>query len=315
MQHHPVRTIRYIATVLCVAGFLLIGYSLYEVASGRIYQAWRGRDLDRVLDSLPPQPAPHRAIVYDQGSAIGRLEVPRIGLSVVVLEGSDAGTLRLGVGRVRNSSLPGEPGNVVLAGHRDTFFRSLREIRKGDQLSLRTPEGTFPYTVDWTTVVNPKDTSVIKPTPSPALTLVTCYPFSYVGSAPQRFIVRAMPAGTMSTTGPPPAARRPSPFGESGKTVRHAVVTSDLPAVAPVSSEQFVDMAPTFGPSAAITPVASVASASIAPANPVPRLSTTAPAGNPQSAPDPPTEPHKGPLTRAFHKITGVFSPHRDKMQ
>jgi len=228
-----------------------------------------------------------------------------------VLEGSDAGTLRLGVGRVRNSSLPGEPGNVVLAGHRDTFFRSLREIRKGDQLSLRTPEGTFPYTVDWTTVVNPKDTSVIMPTPSPALTLVTCYPFSYVGSAPQRFIVRALPAGTMSATAPPPAARRPSPLGEQAKPARHAVVALDVPAIAPVAAVQPSDMAPTFGPSAAITPVAPVASASIAPANPVPRVSTTAPAAEPQPAPDPSTERHKGPLKRAFHKIAAVFAASR----
>jgi sortase A len=311
----PVRTMRHIATILCIAGILLVGYSLYEVASGRIYQARRGRELDRVLNSLPPRPAPRRAVVYDQGSAIGRLEVPRIRLSVVVLEGSDAGTLRLGVGRVRNSSIPGEPGNVVLAGHRDTFFRSLREIRRGDQISLRTPEGTFLYTVDWTTAVNPKDTRAIMPTPSPALTLVTCYPFSYVGSARQRFIVRALPAGTMSATAPPPAARRPSPFDQPAKPARHAVVTPDLPAVAPVSSEQSVDTAPTFGTSAAITPVAPVASASIAPPNPVPRGPTVAPAGEPQPAPDPSTERHKGPLKRAFHKIAGVFSPHRDKMQ
>jgi sortase A len=296
---------RHTGLVLCIGGFLLIGYASYQVASGRIYQAWRGRELDRALDSLPPQPASHRSIAYDQGSAIGRLEVPRIGLSVVVLEGSDTGTLRLGVGRVRNSSLPGEPGNVVLAGHRDTFFRSLREIRPGDRISLRTAEGTFPYTVDWTTVVNPKDTSVIMPTASPALTLVTCYPFSYVGSAPQRFIVRAMPAGAMSST--VPASRRPSPFGGPAKPLSHAVAR-------PVSTEQSVAMTSTLAARVELplsTPMEF--------AKPAPAVPTAAPVDNPQSATDasadPSTDRRKSPVKRAFHKIAGVFSPRRDKLQ
>jgi sortase A len=145
------------------------------------------------------------------GSAIGRLEIPRIGVSVVVLEGSDTEALRLGVGRLHNSALPGEPGNVVLAGHRDTFFRSLRDIRPGDRISLRTPQGTFAYTVDWTSVVNPADTAVLRPTANPALTLVTCYPFYYIGSAPQRFIVRAVPAGAARTHGAPALGAVSSP--------------------------------------------------------------------------------------------------------
>ena len=207
--------------ILTIVGFLLMGYAVYEVASGKIYQAWRGRKSDRTLNSLPSRPGPHPHPSYEQGSAIGRLEIPRIGLSVVVLEGSDTNTLRLGVGRVKNSAFPSEAGNVVLAGHRDTFFRSLREIRKGDRISLRTPEGTFPYTVDWTSVVNPTDTSVIMPTRAPALTLVTCYPFHDVGAAPQRFIVRALPAEAGQCCRP--AAGTGSAPSES---LRRAAVTS-----------------------------------------------------------------------------------------
>jgi sortase A len=176
--------------VLCIAGALLIGRAVYEAAGASIYQAWRGQELDRALDSLPATEQTNR-ISYASGSAIGRLDIPRLGLSSVVLEGSDAATLRLGVGRLHNSSLPSGSGNVVLAGHRDTVFRSLRNIRQGDQISLRTPEGQFQYSVDWTQVVDPTDTAVLQPTPEPSLTLVTCYPFYYVGSAPQRFIVRA----------------------------------------------------------------------------------------------------------------------------
>ena len=256
-----------------------MGWGVYEVAGGRIYQMWKGRELDRALDSVPPAPRTPRAVPYEQGSAIGRLDIPRLGFSVVVLEGSDTATLRLGVGRLRNSALPSEPGNVVLAGHRDTFFRSLREILPGDQISLRTPEGTFAYTVDWTKVVNPTDTAVLMPTKSAALTLVTCYPFYYVGSAPQRFIVRAIPASTLSKAEPP--SLRPSPFGEQPKA---SVQTA---AAARGEGARAVPTAPA-------RPVAFLAEDSTAPE---------------------PVVPHPGPLKRAFHKIAGVFSTHHDKLQ
>jgi sortase A len=183
-----VRFARHTGLAFWIIGLLLIGYGLIEAEGGRIYQAWRGPELDRTLRSPP---ARHTIAAYRPGSAIGRLEIPRLGLSVVVLEGSDTESLRLGIGRLPTSGMPGEPGNVVLAGHRDTFFRPLRQIRPGDRMSLETPEGTFAYTVDWTEVVDSGDTRVLLPTATPSLTLVTCYPFDYLGSAPRRFIVRA----------------------------------------------------------------------------------------------------------------------------
>jgi sortase A len=122
---------------------------------------------------------------------VGRLEIPRLKFSAIVLEGSDSGTLRLGVGRIPQTAEPGQRGNIVLSGHRDTFFRPLRGIKDGDRIVLVTPSGKFHYVVDWTTVVNPTDTRSLMPTPQAALTLVTCYPFHYVGPAPERFIVRA----------------------------------------------------------------------------------------------------------------------------
>ena len=125
------------------------------------------------------------------GEPGGRLEIPRLRFSAIVLEGSDSRTLRLGVGRIPGTAEPGQEGNLVLGGHRDTFFRPLRGIRAGDFITLATAAGPYRYVVEWTAVVDPRDTGSLQATPERSLTLVTCYPFYYVGPAPQRFIVRA----------------------------------------------------------------------------------------------------------------------------
>ena len=137
------------------------------------------------------RPAPRQDSRRAAGSLVGRLEIPRLQLSAIVLEGSDSRTLSRGVGRIPETADPGQNGNVVLSGHRDTFFRPLRQIRAGDRVTLQTPIGLYRYVVEWTAVVNPSDTASLKATPDRSLTLVTCYPFRYVGPAPQRFIVRA----------------------------------------------------------------------------------------------------------------------------
>jgi len=112
-------------------------------------------------------------------------------VSAVIRAGSDARTLRLAVGYIPGTALPGEKGNVGLAGHRDTFFRRLRDINPDDEIRVTTSNGVFHYYVQRTNIVRPKDVWVLNATSYPALTLITCYPFTYVGSAPQRFIVRA----------------------------------------------------------------------------------------------------------------------------
>jgi sortase A len=122
---------------------------------------------------------------------IGRLEAPRLGISVITREGTDASTLERAVGHIANTALPGEAGNSGFAGHRDTFFRRLRYARAGDRIVVTSVSGRHEYVVRDTRVVSPKDVSVLDPTPEPTLTLVTCYPFRYVGPAPERFIVRA----------------------------------------------------------------------------------------------------------------------------
>jgi sortase A len=110
---------------------------------------------------------------------------------VIVMDGDDDATLARAVGHVRGTPLPWESGNVVLAGHRDTFFRPLRNIRDGDEIRMTTARGTFDYRVTRTEIVEPDNVSVLAPTPTRSLTLVTCYPFVYVGHAPQRFIIHA----------------------------------------------------------------------------------------------------------------------------
>jgi sortase A len=141
----------------------------------------------------PPAPAK-----LEEGELVGRLEIPRLGLSTIVLEGVEARTLRRGAGHIPGTGLPSRPGNVGIAGHRDSFFRPLKDIGKNDIITLTTPEGSYRYLVEWTRIVQPEDTEVLGDLGQPgvpALTLVTCYPFYYVGSAPKRFIVRAVRTG------------------------------------------------------------------------------------------------------------------------
>lgn len=198
----PRRALRWLERLLFVAGVILLGYWSYVSIEAALYQRFEERELDAILQSAagnrPAEnhdPAAEAPVVARRspapGSTIGRIEIPRLGVSAIVRAGSDARTLRLAVGHIPGTALPGEGGNVGLAGHRDTFFRRLRDIRPDDQIRVVTPEGTFDYRVARTNVVWPRDVWVLDDTDQPVLTLVTCFPFSYVGSAPQRFIVRA----------------------------------------------------------------------------------------------------------------------------
>ena len=122
---------------------------------------------------------------------IGRLEISRLGISVIVTEGTSSQVLRRAAGHIAGTRLPGENGNVGISAHRDTFFRPLRNVRQNDIVAMTTPSGSYQYKVVSTKIVPPEDTSVLNDSDSEVLTLVTCYPFYFVGAAPQRFIVRA----------------------------------------------------------------------------------------------------------------------------
>ncbi|HSS49534.1 MAG TPA: class D sortase [Thermoanaerobaculia bacterium] len=152
------------------------------------------QETDR-LDTFQPaasQPETPPRPQLAEGSLFGRIAIPRLDVSTIVLEGVDSATLRRGAGHIPETALPGDRGNVGIAAHRDSFFRALKDVRKNDIVRLETLEGTYRYRVDWTRIVTPEETEVLADTADAELTLVTCYPFYYVGSAPNRFIVRAI---------------------------------------------------------------------------------------------------------------------------
>ena len=162
---------------------LNIGYWASLSLKGRWSQAEGARELDRA-ETANLSPA--------VGDVVGRLEIPRLSLSTVVFEGADPDVLERGAGHLPGSALPGDRGNTVVAAHRDTFFRSLRGIRVGDVVRIHRPHKDIAYVVQSARVVEPDEVDVMQPTPGPALTLITCYPFRYIGPAPERFVVRAV---------------------------------------------------------------------------------------------------------------------------
>lgn len=180
---------------LAMVGISLLVYGLAELVRADIYQAVERSEFSKLISSegsaartnsskrAPLQPA--------RGSAIGRVDIPRIALSTIIVEGDGARELEFAAGHIPGTAFPGEPGNIAIAGHRDTFFRPLRLIHKNDSITLTTKRGEFTYRVTSTEVVHPKDTQVLQGTSSETLTLVTCYPFYFIGSAPRRFIVHA----------------------------------------------------------------------------------------------------------------------------
>jgi len=166
-----------------------------------IFQRRESRNLERLLrdrrvasegtpqpeSSTPPKAAP----AAPADGLIGRIEIPRLLLSAVVVEGVDKTTLRRAVGHIPGTALPGEAGNVGLAGHRDTFFRPLKDMRIKDEIQLSTLKGIFKYEVVSLRVVDPHNVGVLAQSGENVLTLVTCYPFYFIGPAPKRWIVRA----------------------------------------------------------------------------------------------------------------------------
>jgi sortase A len=166
------------------AGILALGYAGYVVADARNYQAVEKVRFENGSRNDVPQ-------VVTVGGAIGEIEIPRLGLDAIFVQGDSPKILRHAVGHISETALPGEEGNVVLTAHRDTFFRPLRNIRQGDAITLKSGRGDFQYRVDSTAVVSASDVRVLQASGGRTLTLITCFPFYYVGSAPNRFIVRA----------------------------------------------------------------------------------------------------------------------------
>jgi sortase A len=207
-------------SLFLIAGLVLVDWYIWTQARAILYQAYANRMFSRELLQLR-QATPPAAPRLSRNDLVGRLQIPRLDIDVMVREGADEATLSEAVGHLPSSPLPGAPGNVALAGHRDTFFRPLRNIKVNDTLMFATVHGTFEYRVESVTIVLPDDVSVLHATAEPTLTLVTCYPFYYVGSAPKRFIVRArqVEPGTPDV----PAARVEPVKAESPKLSASAV--------------------------------------------------------------------------------------------
>lgn len=193
--------LRWSQRALFACAIVLLGYCGFALTDAWIFQRRANLDLDRLLrgrrtaSQAAPQPpavaSPEVAPAVVVHGLIGRIEIPRLLLSVVVMEGADEKTLRRAVGHIPGTALPGEPGNVGLAGHRDTFFRPLKNLKIKDKIRISTLKGLFTYEVVALWIVEPEDVGVLAPSGENLLTLVTCYPFYFVGPAPRRWIVRA----------------------------------------------------------------------------------------------------------------------------
>ena len=192
------RLVFYLGCALIIGGALALAWYAYiqvdmfrtQRAASRLideqkarYRQLRGHTLvlPHTLVIVPPRP----------GEPIGRIEIPRLHLSAAILEGTAPKTLRVAAGHIDGTALPGAAGNICIAAHRDTLFRPLREVQPQDAILITTTYGTFRYIVDMVEIVSPNDVRVLRPTTDQELTLITCYPFTYLGPAPKRLAVHA----------------------------------------------------------------------------------------------------------------------------
>jgi sortase A len=187
------RRLTWLGGALMIGGATLLGtYFFLQHASEtaqRNAEEWLKRNAkpeqgkNKIANTIPQR--------LNHGDVVGKLTIPRLHLSVMVLEGDDGDILKIGAGHIPETALPQGSGNVAIAAHRDTYFRPLRFIRPSDVIVFTTPQGTSEYTVTQTEIVRPAEVTVLANAPGRDLTLVTCYPFYYIGSAPKRFIVHA----------------------------------------------------------------------------------------------------------------------------
>jgi sortase A len=180
-------------------GVLALAYASFLFADAHLYQAEQIQLLEKPSPSERGLPVPPPLA---EGDVLGEISVPRLQLDAVVVQGDSPADLDRAVGHLSNSALPGEQGNVALAAHRDTFFRPLRNIRVGDEIKFKTRKRSFDYVVESMEIVTPADVSVLEPSTGHDLTLLTCYPFHYIGSAPKRFVVFAREIGRTSSSPP-----------------------------------------------------------------------------------------------------------------
>jgi sortase A len=205
--------LRSCSNLLLFTGIIALGYCGFVLVYARLSQFYQARQFQQQIDSVSPSAGSHEGngelsldptlqetpprnaeklnLARTTGTLVGRIEISSVGLTAMILEGTDERTLQKAVGHIPGTSLPGLTGNVGIAGHRDTFFRALRKVRKNDVITLTTLNGSYHYLVQFTEVVSPNKIDVLDDSDEPILTLLTCYPFYFLGAAPKRFVVRA----------------------------------------------------------------------------------------------------------------------------
>jgi len=191
------RMARIASWCLLAVGVWGMGVYVWSVADAGYYQASQEElpapvpVVETIAGVAPAKPMRMRKAARPDPQLLGRLVIPRLGISVLVREGIDSRTLRRAIGHVPGTALPGQAGNAVLAGHRDTFLRDLRQVQRGDAIRFVTATAVHDYTVGEMKIVGPEAIEEMAATEKPSLTLVTCFPFRYVGPATRRLIVRA----------------------------------------------------------------------------------------------------------------------------
>jgi sortase A len=209
-------SLRWLERILLILGFLLVGLWFKSNSEARAFRSAETKKLEAVRAGAEKAPwCPERL----ESGVFGRIEIPRLRISALIAEGTQPAQLDRAVGHITTTAFPGKPGNCALAGHRDSFLRGLGEVRESDVILIDTLQGTYTYVVEWGAVVEPRRLDVLDPTAVPSLTLVTCYPFAFVGPAPQRFVVRArmVEAGTGSTAAKDRGAFEPQGLTAEGR--------------------------------------------------------------------------------------------------
>jgi len=207
LVHVMRRPLAWLSNLLLLGGSIAILAGGWALLDGKLYQSVQKRQMEEVVNegvdrgavtpAAAPQPVSPLSVLSKSllpkrdPLAIGELTIPRLDLDVVMREGVDEPSLRKAVGHLPSSAFPGQAGNVVLLGHRDTFFRPLRGILRGDRIRVRTVGRSFNYYVESVQVTEPDWPASVERTREPVVTLITCFPFDYIGPAPRRFVVRA----------------------------------------------------------------------------------------------------------------------------
>ncbi|MDQ8057638.1 class D sortase [Bacillus velezensis] len=183
---------KYLPICIIIAGLAVTGYGVWKVMD-------IGHKTEQTLDKAKLAAGKSESSKKEDfkpkfGEAVGILEIPKINAELPIVEGTDADDLEKGVGHYKGSYYPDENGQIVLSGHRDTVFRRTGELKKGDQLKVKLPYGSFSYEIDKTKIVDQADKSIITLQHNKEeLILTTCYPFSYIGNAPKRYIIYGKP--------------------------------------------------------------------------------------------------------------------------